>query len=57
MFLETLMFHFQNQKKLSLLDLCREIQLTYGVLIRKQSLDERFNSKALSFIKALSNKR
>lgn len=53
MFLETLMFHFQNQKKLSLSDLCNDIFMSYNVSITKQSLDERFNHKALLFIKEL----
>jgi hypothetical protein len=56
MFLETLMFHFQNQKKLSLLDLCRDIQIIYGVSVRKQSLDERFSQNAVSFLKTVIEK-
>jgi hypothetical protein len=53
MFVETLMFHFQSQKKLSLTDLCNDISLAYGIKIRKQSLDHRFNGAASKFLKCL----
>lgn len=53
MFVETLMFHFQSQRKLSLTDLCNDISLTYGVELRKQSLDHRFNGSTSKFLKCL----
>ena len=56
MFLETLLFNFQNQRKLCLSDLCKDISLSYDISIKKQSLDERFNNNALSFIKRLMEK-
>ena len=56
MFLETLMFHFQNQKQLSLSDLCNDLAINCKVRLKKQSLDERFNSKALLFMKNLMEK-
>ena len=56
MFLETMMFQFKNQKKLSLVDLCRDIFVFYGIRLRKQSLDERFNIKAILFIKRIISK-
>lgn len=53
MFVETLMFHFQSQKKLSLTDLCNDISLAYRIKLRKQSLDHRFSASASKFLKCL----
>jgi hypothetical protein len=53
MFLETLIFHFQHQKMLSLSDLCNDISLSYNLSITKQSLDERFNLKGSMFLRSL----
>lgn len=56
MFVETLMFHFQDQRKLSLSDLCNDIHFNYGIDIKKQSLDQRFGKSATAFLKSLLEK-
>lgn len=50
-FLNTLMFVYQQGKELSLLDMCSDLYVQYGIKIKKQSLHERFNKKAVAFMK------
>lgn len=52
-FLLTLMFSRLDGDKLSLNDLCNELDYKFGCYIAKQSLDDRFNSEAVEFIKML----
>jgi hypothetical protein len=50
-FLMTLLFSRFDGDKLSLNDLCNELDDKFGCHIAKQSLDERFNSEAVMFLK------
>ena len=50
-FLGLLVFHSSSLKAQSLNDLAINLDKTYGVQIRKQSLHERFNQYALFFVK------
>ena len=55
-FLKALMFIYQKGKELSLSDLCGDLYHSCELDIRKQSIQARFNEKAVSFLKAvLSN--
>lgn len=55
-FLGLLVFHSNSLKAQSLNDLAINLDETYGIQIRKQSLHERFNQYALLFVrKALEN--
>lgn len=55
-FLKTLMFIYHQGKERSLLDLCGDLYHSCGLHIRKQSIQARFNEKAVAFLKAvLSN--
>lgn len=55
-FLKSLMFIYQRGKEISLSDLCGDLFHSCGLDIRKQSLQSRFNEKAVTFFKAvLSN--
>lgn len=53
MFLETVMFKELNNGEMSLNDHCISIKQEHGITIQKQSLDERFNPEAVSFVKEL----
>ncbi len=46
----------QQGKELSLLDLCGDLHGQNKLLIKKQSIDERFNSKAVEFLKAVMSR-
>jgi len=50
-FLLTLMFSRFDGDKLSLNDLCNDLDDKFGCDITKQSLDERFNSEGVEFLK------
>ncbi len=52
-FLNTLMFVHQQGKDLSLLDICGDLYDQFGVKIKKQSLHDRFNGRAVDFMKAV----
>ena len=52
-FLTTLMFVHQQGKNLSLLDLCGDLYAQHGLHIRKQSIQERFNERAVAFMKSI----
>lgn len=53
MFIETIMFQFQSQKETSLLSLVGDIFSRFGIRIKRQSLNERFNHRSVAFIKEL----
>lgn len=50
------MFVHQQGKDLSLLDICGDLHIQHGVKVRKQSIQERFNEYAVSFMKAVLGK-
>ena len=52
-FLNSLMFSHQQGKELSLLDLCGDLYDQDNLLIKKQSIHERFNPKAVAFLNAV----
>lgn len=52
-FLTTLMFVHQQGKNLSLLNLCGDLYAQHGLLLRKQSIQERFNERAVAFMKSI----
>ena len=52
-FLDMLLFTHFNQKELSLNDLSIQIEKRYGIQMRKQSIDERFNANTVKFFKAV----
>lgn len=52
-FLNSLMFTHQQGKELSLLDLCGDLYCQNNLLIKKQSVNERFNPKAVAFFLAV----
>ena len=52
-FLNSLMFAHQQGKELSLLDLCGDFYCQNNLLIKKQSVHERFNPEAVAFLKAV----
>jgi len=52
-FLNSLMFIHQQGKGLSLLDICGDLYDQYGIKIKKQSIQGRFNEKAVRFLKAV----
>ncbi len=52
-FLNSLMFAHQQGKELSLLDLCGDLYCQNNLLINKQSVNERFNPKAVAFFLAV----
>lgn len=52
-FLKTLMFIYHQGKDRSLLDLCGDLYHSCGLHIRKQSIQARFNEKAVSFLKSV----
>lgn len=52
-FLDMLLFTHFNFKKLSLNDLSVQLAKRYGITIRKQSIDERFNENAVKFLKSI----
>ena len=47
------MFVHQQGKNLSLLDLCGDLYAQHGLHIRKQSIQERFNERAVAFMKSI----
>jgi hypothetical protein len=55
-FLSALMFVHQQGKELSLLDICGDLYNQFNKQITKQSLHERFNEKAVAFLKAVLSK-
>ncbi len=56
MFLDMLVYTHFNHKELSLNDLCVQLKKRFGVIISKQSVDERFNNLAVTFFtKVLEN--
>lgn len=52
-FLKTLLFVYQQGKELSLLDLVGDLYHNYGLRIRKQSIQARFNERAVAFLKSV----
>ena len=50
-FLDVLLYTHFNHKKLSLNDLSVQLFKRYGIIISKQSVDERFTNKAVEFFK------
>lgn len=52
-FLTTLMFAHQQGKDLSLLDICGDLLTQHGVQLKKQSIQERFNERAVAFMKSI----
>lgn len=52
-FLTCLLFMYQKGKTLSLLDICGDLFHNCGLHIRKQSIQARFNEKAVAFLKAV----
>ena len=52
-FLTTLMFVHQQGKNLSLLDLCGDLYAQHGLQLKKQSIQERFNERAVAFMKSI----
>lgn len=52
-FLTTLMFVHQQGKDLSLLDICGDLHTQHGLQVRKQSIQERFNERAVAFMKCI----
>ena len=52
-FLTTLMFVHQQGKNLSLLDLCGDLYAQHGLHLKKQSMQERFNERAVAFMKSI----
>lgn len=52
-FLTCLLFMYQKGKALSLLDICGDLFHHCGLRIRKQSIQTRFNGKAVAFLKAV----
>ena len=52
-FLTTLMFVHQQGKLLSLLDICGDLHAQYGLQVRKQSIQGRFNEHAVAFMKSI----
>lgn len=56
-FLDSLMFNVHDNRSASLNDQSLTIQLRQGSLIRKQSLDERFNAGSVAFVKSLLEKQ
>lgn len=52
-FLTTLMFVHQQGKDLSLLDICGDFHTQHGLQVRRQSIQERFNERAVAFMKAM----
>jgi hypothetical protein len=55
-FLTTLMFVHQQGKDLSLLDICGDLHTQHGLQVRKQSIQERFNERAVAFMKCILSK-
>lgn len=53
MFIEAVIFQFQSQKETSLLSLVGDIFSRFGIRVKRQSLNERFNQYSISFIKEL----
>lgn len=53
MFLDFLLFRDHNDNQISLTDFVSALQLRFGKTVKKQSIDERFNSYAVDFIKQL----
>ena len=51
--LNSLMFSHQQGKELSLLDLCGDLYCQNNLLIKKQSIHERFNPEAVVFFKTV----
>ena len=47
------MFVHQQGKLLSLLDICGDLHAQHGLQVRKQSLHERFNERAVAFMKSI----
>lgn len=52
LFLDLIVFNHENLKEQSLKDLCIVLKDKFDIVIRKQSLDERFNETAVLFLKA-----
>jgi hypothetical protein len=52
-FLTSLMFVHQQGKALSLLDICGDLYHQYGLKLRKQSIQQRFNENAVAFMKSI----
>ena len=52
-FLKALMFIYHQGKERSLLDLCGDLYHNAGLHMRKQSIQARFNEKAVAFLKAV----
>jgi hypothetical protein len=50
MFVDTVLFKEANNAKVSLEDHCVALRQRYGLAIKKQSLDERFDEDAVNFI-------
>lgn len=57
MFIDTVLFKEMSNVSVSLEDHCIELKQRYGIGIKKQSLDERFNASAVRFIRALLDKQ
>ncbi|MCK5208156.1 MAG: IS4 family transposase, partial [Cyclobacteriaceae bacterium] len=55
-FLNSLMFAYHHGKDLSLLDICGDFFKRYHIIIKKQSIHERFNEKAVAFMKGVLNR-
>ena len=52
-FLDTLMFNKYDNKTVSLNDHSVDIQVRHQTVLKKQSIDERFNEKSVQFVKML----
>ena len=50
------MFAYHQGKDLSLLDICADFFKRYHIIIKKQSIHERFNEKAVAFMKGVLNR-
>jgi hypothetical protein len=55
-FLDLLMFTHFNQKELSLVELCSQLEMRFGIGISKQGVDNRFSAAAVGFLKAVLGK-
>jgi len=47
------MFAYQKGKTLSLRNMCVDLRQFLGIKMKKQSLDERFTEKAVTFLKTV----
>ncbi len=53
MLIETLIFQFHNQKELTLLSIVNDLLKNFGVKLKRQSLNERFNKETVNYLKLL----